>query len=89
MHLLQEIGRVQIRPLDECCLFSDSQQSSTVCGYGAVSHSSAESEIMSPDAGLRIEALPALQISDFASWERSLHITMLQETPRVNVPSPF
>ena len=64
--ILQEILRTQNPPLEEHCAFFGSHTYvpiSWMCKkQTSVSHSSTESEIISLDAGLRLDGIPALDV---------------------------
>ena len=56
---------------------SKSTSGGTLCVFGAVSHSSTESEIISLDIGLRLDGLPALEL-----WD--LNVSVLGNISRVS-----
>ena len=65
--ILQEILRTQIPLLEEHCVFESHTfvPISWMCKkQTSVSHSSTESEIISLDAGLRLDGIPALDLWD-------------------------
>ena len=56
---------IQNQRQEVCCAYLDHTLVPICKKQTAVSHSSAESEIVSLDAGLRMDGLPALQFWDF------------------------
>ena len=62
--ILQEILRIQNLNQVEHCAFSEATRLFQSVGQTSVSHSSTESEIISLDAGLRLDGIPALDERD-------------------------